>query len=313
MKKSKIILSILVLIFSQVATNATTLKFAQISDLHYESNVLRKNINYYSLPILDSVADEINSDKNIEFTLITGDAINKRKFNDAKFIYSHFNEIFERPWYFVFGNHDTGGKIIFKYKLLNLLREINEFFKNINRDYYIFKPKPDMTFIGINSNYTFLRTPIGHISKKQLKLIDETLNHSDKNDVIVIFMHHTLLDFPSIHKRHYIKNAQELKEVLKRHSNPILLLGGHYHACKIEQEDNIINVETPSLASIPLAYRVINIQNDENKTTFSFTYKEVDKTLIKHIFSKIDAKNQKHYECCEADKNINIEIIKSTN
>lgn len=310
MKKSKFILIILILSFGQLPVIASNVKFTHISDLHYQSNVLRKNINYYALPIIDSVADDINADGKIEFTLITGDVINKRKYNDAKFIYSHFNEIFKKPWYLVFGNHDVGGKVVFKLRLINLLKQINEFFKNINKDYYVFKPKEDMLFIGINSNYSFFRTPVGYISKKQLKLIDETIQDAGKGDVIVIFMHHTLLDFPLLHNNHYIKNAQELKEVLNKYSNPILVLGGHYHACKIARDGNIINVETPSLSTLPLAYRVINIENNEDKAMFNFIYKQVDCALVRYILSKVNVDVVQASEGSEDDKNIRIEILK---
>lgn len=310
MKKSKFILIILILSFGQLPVIASTVKFAHISDLHYQSNVLRKDVNYYALPIIDSVADEINADVKIEFTLITGDVINKRKYNDAKFIYSHFNEIFKKPWYFVFGNHDVGGKIVFKLKLINLLKQINGFFKNVNKDYYVFKPREDIIFIGINSNYSFLRTPVGYISKKQLKFIDETMQNAGKGDVIVIFMHHTLLDFPLIHKNHYVKNALKLKENLNKYSNPILLLGGHYHTCKIVREKNIINVETPSLSTLPLAYREINIKNNEDKTTFDFVYKEVDNRLVQYISSKIKINMAQARDGDDNDKNISIEILK---
>lgn len=310
MKKSKFILIILILFLGQLPVIASTVKFAHISDLHYQSNVLRKDVNYYALPILDSVADEINADDKIEFTLITGDVINKRKYNDAKFIYSHFNEIFKKPWYFVFGNHDVGGKIVFKLRLINLLKQINGFFKNVNKDYYVFKPKEDMLFIGINSNYSLFRTPVGYISKKQLKFVDEVIQNAGKNDVIVIFMHHTLLDFPLVHDNHYIKNAQELKDILNKYSNPILVLGGHYHTCKIESDGNIINVETPSLSTFPLAYRVINIENNEDKATFNFVYKEVDCDLVQYILSKIKPNIVQPREGSDTDKNISIEILK---
>lgn len=310
MKKNGLIFAILFFLFAQLPTFASSVKFAHISDLHYQSNILRTSVNYYALPLIDSVADEINSDKDVEFTLITGDAINKRRYSEAKFIFSHFNEIFNKPWYYVLGNHDTAGKIIFKWKLINLLKRINSFFKNINMDYYVFKPKSDMVFIGINSNYSFSKTAVGHISKKQLKFINNTIRKASNGDVIVIFMHHTLIDLPFGRENHYIKNAQELKEILHKYSNPILLLGGHYHTCKIEHEGNIINVETPSLATFPLAYRVIDINNSTDKATFNFSYKEINSGLLQYILSKINANNVNLNDFDESDKNIRIEILK---
>ena len=79
MKKTIILIILLTIVFFNSGAFASTVKFAQISDLHYQSNILRNNINYYSLLIIDEVAQEINKDKDIKFTLITGDIINKRK------------------------------------------------------------------------------------------------------------------------------------------------------------------------------------------------------------------------------------------
>lgn len=308
MKKSNLFLSIIFLFICQNISFGSTLKFAQISDLHYQSNILRQNINYYALPIIDNVAEQINDDEEIKFTLITGDVINKRKYSDAKFIYKHFNEIFKTPWYSVFGNHDLGGRIIFKIKLINLLQEINHLFERIKKDYYSFRPKSDLLFIGLNSNYTFKRTPIGYISKKQLYFLKEIIDEADKNDVVIIFMHHTPIDFPQIHKNHHIHNEKEFMKILKESQKTILLLGGHYHACKIERENNIIKVATPSLANLPLAYRAIEIENTPTKTVFNFEYKEVDTQLQKHILKYLNFKKLEFRDGREYDKNISITI-----
>ncbi len=289
---------------------SSTIKFAQISDLHYQSNVLRKNINYYALPIIDSVADEINADEKVEFTLITGDITNKRKYDDAKFIYSHFNEIFKNPWYSVFGNHDLGGKVIFKFRLLNLLADINNFFSCNKKDYYFFKPAPDIIFVGLNSNYIFKRTPIGYISKSQLKFLNNVFAQAKRNDVIVIFMHHTPIDFPLIHNNHHIFNEKEFMTLLKSKANPVLLLGGHYHACKIERENNIVKVATPSLTSLPLGFRFIEIENMRTQTIFNFEYKEVDLSLQAHIFKYLKIKEEPVLNGREYDKNISLVIEK---
>ena len=308
MKKINLFLAVIFFLLCQTNVYGSTIKFAQISDLHYQSNVLRKNVNYYALPIIDSAAEQINNDEDIKFTLITGDIINKRKYNDAEFIYKHFNEIFKSPWYSVFGNHDLGGRIVFKIKLIHLLKEINNLFKNIKKDYYSFKPKSDLLFIGLNSNYTFKRTPIGHISKGQLLFLKEKIDEANKNDVIVIFMHHTPIDFPEVHKNHYIQNKQDFLEILKKSQRTILLLGGHYHACKIERGNNIIKVATPSLTSFPLAFRVIEIDNSATKTVFNFEYKDVDEQLQEHIFKYLNIKKVETRAGREYDKNISITI-----
>ncbi len=310
MKKTIILIILLAIVFFNSEAFASTIKFAQISDLHYQSNILRKNINYYSLLIIDEVAEEINKDKDIKLTLITGDIINKRKKDDAKFIFEHFNEIFEKPWYSVFGNHDLGGHLFFKMKLIYLLKNINKIFSHIKTDHYSFRPNNDMVFIGLNSNYTTKRTPIGYISKKQINFLKDTLSKVSDNDVIVIFMHHTPIKFPLVHVNHFISNEEIFMEILKSQTNPILLLGGHYHSCKIEKEKNIIKVATPSLSTLPLAYRTITIDNLASKTIFKFEYKTVNNELQNFIFRNIKKEINPYREGGKSDKNIKIEISK---
>ncbi len=311
MKKINLFLAIIFLLFCQTNVYGSTIKFAQISDLHYQSNVLRKNVNYYALPIIDSVAEQINEDKNVKFTLITGDIINKRKYDDAEFIYKHFNEIFNKPWYSVFGNHDLGGKFIFKFRLLNLLAEINEFFSNNKKDYYFFKPQSDIIFVGLNSNYAFKRTPVGYLSKRQLEFLNNVFSQAKQSDVIVVFMHHTPIEFPLIHKNHYIYNEEEFMTLLKSKSNPILLLGGHYHACKIEREGNLVKVATPSLTTLPLGFRFIEIDNTRTRTIFNFEYKEVNRSLQEYIFKYLKIKQMPARDGREYDRTISIQIEKT--
>lgn len=310
MKKNNIIALILIFFCLQIQSVASTIKFAQISDLHYQSNILRTSINYYALPIIDDVANEINKDENIMFTLITGDIINKRKYDDAKFIYKHFNEIFKKPWYSVFGNHDLGGRILFKIKLINLLKEINLLFRSITKDYYYFRPVPDVVFVGLNSNYTFKRTPLGYISKRQLSFLEDIFKNMKRTDVVVIFMHHTPIKLPFVHKNHYIVNEEKFMEILRSSKLPILLLGGHYHTCKIERENNILKVATPSLASFPLAFRVIEIKNNEYKVIFKFDYREVNQELQKNIVQKIKVGTIPAKFGNDEDRKTVIEIVK---
>ena len=86
-----------------------TLKFAQISDIHFSTV---RNDNGYKLlsqtkPLLTDAINQVNNEKNIDFVMLTGDVIdrpNKESLDGAIQVINTLNY----PWYYVVGNHDRG-------------------------------------------------------------------------------------------------------------------------------------------------------------------------------------------------------------
>lgn len=264
---------------------ASTVKFAQISDLHYRSDAIKNDdnpkIKYYALPILDDVSKKINDEDGISFVLITGDAVDKSRIKDSEFIYKYFNKKFEMPWYYCLGNHDISIRHVNRHNQIKLLDKYNTRTAIKDKSYYSFQPQKDMTFICLDANIQSHKTSTGHISKTQLNFLDRTIANSGE-DIIVIFMHHTLIKSIKS-KTHNISNIAEIENILKKYDKPILVLGGHKHACKIEQDKNIIKVSSPSLISYPIAYRVITIDNYSDKTVFKFEYRETSKNNLQSL------------------------------
>ena len=272
----------ILLILSLSPVYASVLKFAQISDIHYQpkapQNEKSFKLKYYSLNILDDALDQIRNEKGVKFILVTGDAADLPNAEDFDFIYKYLNKNCPKKWYYVLGNHDVSPKGLKKPDQIKLLIDNgkNEF-KN-GKTYYTFKPKHDMTFIALDGNYDTKKTSQGYLPPEQLKFTDETIAKA-KNDVIVVYLHHPMT-YPAKASDHNIVNDFALKEILKKYDNPILVLGGHFHACKIEQDGNILEVASPALVSYPNAFRFITIDNKKDKTTFVIDYRE---TRLKDI------------------------------
>ena len=128
-------------------------------------------------------------------------------------------------------------------------------------------------------------TSQGEVSEEQLQWLKDELDNS-KGDIVIIFTHVPLIEpFPS--EQHRLINSYEVKLLLKKYDNPIIVCSGHYHATKVFQENNVLYVSTPSLVSYPNAFRIINICPHRNKILVDLYFKE---TNLKELQTK--AKNK---------------------
>ena len=282
---AKVIVLLLLFVFTTpVSVLASTLKFAQVSDIHYQpkapENEKSFKLKYYTMKILDDALKQIDEDKDVKFILVTGDAADKPIAEDFDYMYKYLNAHSPRPWYYQLGNHDVSPKGLKRADQMKLLYDNGQKqFKD--KTYYSFKPKRDMVFIGVDATYDNKSTPQGYLPPEQIKYIDKVISQNPK-DVVVIFLHHPLT-YPAKASDHNVVNDFAIKEMLKKHDNPILILGGHFHACKIEQYGNILMVASPAIVSYPNAFRFITIDNKKDKTTFVIDYRETNLKDIQAI------------------------------
>lgn len=274
-----LILVALMLLGLQGYSNASGLKFVQISDDHFlkdGSNTTFKMIAE-SPRLLDDAIDQINAMPNVNFVMFTGDLIDKPFEKELHAVLPHLNQL-NAPWYFSFGNHDVCvGGYLTKKLYLSILRENNKNF-TYEKPYYSFVPKDGYKVIVLDSIIDTEITANGYIYPEQLKWLDEELKKSQK-DVVLIFMHVPVIEpFPS--PNHWMRNADEVRATIEKYKNPIGVFTGHYHAAKITQKDNVLYVSTPALVSYPNAFRVINITKKRNKVIFDIQFKE---TRLKNV------------------------------
>lgn len=264
------------IIGSQVSTAANNnLRVAQISDAHFSS--YEQDTSYKMLSesgnLLDDAITQINTSGAYDFVIFTGDLVNKPKISEVELFTKHANKLIY-PWYAVDGNHDIAidGPLT-KKKLMSVLGENNSKMKNKNI-YYSFSPKKGYLVIGLDSIIDYKVTTNGEISKEQLAWLQKELDNH-KNDTIIICTHVPVM-YPYTSPNHEMLNDYELKRVLKSHSNPVIILQGHYHAAKIKQDNNLLAISCPSLVSFPNAFRVININTTKNKVKVDIFLKETN-------------------------------------
>ena len=261
---------------SQVCTAANNnIRIVQISDAHFSS--FEDNTSYKMLKnsgeLLDDAIMQINTSGAYDFVIFTGDLVNKPKTSELELFIKHANNLVY-PWYAVDGNHDIciDGPLT-KSKFMSLLAENNSKMNQKNI-YYAFTPKRGYRVICLDSIIDNKITTNGRISDEQLEWLQKELK-TYKKETIILCTHVPVVE-PYSSSNHKMENEYELKRILKSHTNPIIVLQGHYHAARLVQKDNLLIVACPSLVSFPNAFRVININMNKNKVKVDVFLKETN-------------------------------------
>ena len=124
-------------------------------------------------------------------------------------------------------------------------------------------------------------TSNGNIYPEELKWLDEELEKS-KKDIVLIFMHVPITEpFPS--EGHRLLNAGAVQAIIEKYKNPIGVFQGHYHASRITQKGNVLYVNSPALVSYPNAFRVVTIKKERKKVVFDIRQKNTRETNIRNL------------------------------
>ncbi len=118
---------------------AASLKFAQLSDVHFLENGANTTFKMTgeSPRLFDDAVDQINEQNDIDFVMFTGDLIDKSFEKELKAFLPHANRL-NAPWYFAFGNHDRCvGGYLNTLVYLEMLRNANKNF-TFKKAYYSF-------------------------------------------------------------------------------------------------------------------------------------------------------------------------------
>ena len=263
----------------QSYSGTNSLKFAQVSDVHFYTGVNNTTFKMIgrSSELLDDAIEQINETPNVAFTMFTGDLIDKSFEKELSAFLPHTEKL-KTPWYFAFGNHDTMiGGYLTPSVYINLVKKYNKNFV-FDKPYYSFVPQKGYKVIVLDTIIRDRLTSNGRIDDEQLKWFENELENS-KKDTVLVFMHIPVIE-PYTSPNHRLLNSEDVQNILNKYKNPILVFQGHYHGAKITQRENILYVSCPALVSYPDAFRMITVTNYWNKTVVNIEDKQ---TRLKDI------------------------------
>ena len=279
---------------------------AQISDSHFIMN--RENLQHIMLKdsceLLDDAIMQINASGPYDFVVLTGDLIDKPEQTQLELFIDHAKNLIY-PWYVIAGNHDIStDDSLTKSKYISTFGEHNSEMENKNI-YYAFTPKEGYRVVCLDSIIIDNGMIKYRISEEQLTWLQKELN-TYKEETIILCTH-VPVEEPYLNTKYKMENDFELKHILESHTNPVIVLQGHYHAARIRQHNNILIISCPSLASFPNAFRVINISTIKNKVKVDVFLKE---TNLKNIQAQARAgiKDEKTFYGEETDRNNSFEM-----
>lgn len=300
------VVAIFIFIFNNLPSKSDTLKFVQLSDIHYSA--IRPDNAYKALSrskdLINDAVNQINGIPNVDFVIVTGDGIDAPLESSANDLFGYLNKL-KYPWYYAIGNHDTAeSATLNKKRFIEMLQQNNPSFK-FDKAYYSFVPKHGFKVIVLEGDDE--GSCNGFIPPEELQWLDSELE-SAKHDIVLIFLHFPLLEpFPSTN--HRILDSDEFYAVLNKYKNPIGIFTGHYHTTKITRVNNIIHVSTPALVGYPNAFRLVSVTNYRHKAIFDFYFYE---TKLKDVQqkAKLQLFGSSSYYGTEKDRSTTIVIDK---
>lgn len=274
-KLQKIILIILIVILLIGAlfcifyffSSKSKLNFAALSDSHIANFDKTTYSDIVSSKILLAEAvNKINSLKNVDFVIFSGDLVNRSKIKNWQNFYNLANNL-KIPYYIAFGNHDFYG--LSQKEVMETAKKNNPYY-NFNETFYSFDYKKNYHIIFLDSTIKKDDTACGFVDDNELKFLNDELS-KNKNKVILIVLHHPLIP-PYENKSHILLNSSEVLDIISKYKNPIIILSGHFHSAKIIQKENVLFISNPSLVTYPMAFRQIEIKDFRDKTKINVKY-----------------------------------------
>ncbi len=240
--------------FFQTNANAEVLEFAQIGDVHYTYGNQENDKYLYFLNLS-------LKKKNADFAVFLGDNVDKSTEENVIGLMSCLYP-WRIPYYLVLGNNDAH-KLngLEKDVYLDIVTTFNHNQKDREK-YYYFKPNSDFICVVLDDTPDFAPSNHGEVSDEQLIWLDKLLTKYSKK-MFIIFQH-SPLNPPREEYKLSMLNTDKYREVIKKHSNIVLMSSGHYHEESIKQDDKgIWHISAPAFSDLAHSYQLVKITYDE--------------------------------------------------
>lgn len=235
------------------------MKIRLFGDLHYSHN-WRSTDNFedYREEFYNNFIDFLFEQES-DFYISLGDLTNTGLVSEYEGIYNKIDgHIESERFHIVLGNHDL--KTIEKNEIAKIIK--SPFYYSLIRDNYLFLFLDSTVFKQIG----------GELGDDQLNWVKEQLTYNtDKN--VFILVHHPIYKttYLSNVENAFIKESENLLNLLLEHPKKVFFINGHKHADSIVVKDNITFIQISAILDQPVV-REIEI----NEETLSMTFLKLD-------------------------------------
>lgn len=156
---------------------------------------------------------------------------------------------------------------------------------------YVYQISEDLLILMLDSclytdGQNHLTRTSGEIKTSTMQFVENVLENAKKNDVeVIVASHHNLFQHSELFTSGYqLNNHHEIMTILEKNAVK-LYLSGHMHIQHIENNDNITEILTSSLAITPHQYGKINYQPNKS---FSYQTKVVN---VDDYYQQLESSN----------------------
>ena len=278
--KSKIILGIFSFMLASIppafANEEKVLHFVHISDTHvsFEHEKNKAKLKKGSVKVLKTAVKQINSLKDIDFVIATGDLINKPK-EELLNNFFQITDALNPPLYVTLGNHDIGVNVpLTKEKLIKRFYERENATSFTNQmSYYSFHPNNKVIVICLDTTSSSFRSRLGRIDHEQLFWFKNQLERN-RDKLVIIAMHVSPVDPFNKNRFFFDPSKKDFLDMIKSYKNIIGILTGDYHIARIFKKHKKWFVITPATVRYPGAFREIIITESKSKFLHGFLNKK---------------------------------------
>lgn len=219
------------------------------TDLHYCSMNVALQV-YFT-----NICQSLQRGK-VDALICMGDINTEGNVKDLRWLKETFSH--KQNFYYVLGNHDT----------MHLSKKQIERVMETPRYYKVIQDKVTMLFLDsvVDENHGDWS---GHMDDEQLKWLADNVAQVPQDHVLLVYSHHPLQDSVarSTLENLYIKESDEIKDILKQHTGLGIFLNGHNHMNDWQHIDNWYYL---GLGDIPDIMACIDIHIDEALLTIQY-------------------------------------------